>query len=90
MNVNTRKVLVAGKMCMPCKQVKEWIEEHNINDVEILYGEDNMDFCRYYGVCKTPTLVVITQREGSEYEGNVKIDTPEEIIAYLEGKADEH
>lgn len=80
-----REVLVCGKMCMPCNMVKQWLNEHNI-EVEIIYGEDDMQFCRTYGICKTPTLVIMKTVPQSSYEGFEKIDDPQAIINYFEEK----
>ena len=85
-NIETiREVLICGKHCMPCNMVKQWLADNNI-EVEIIYGEDNLDMCRFYGVSRTPTLLVIKQVEGSDYEGNLKYDTPEAIMEYFTNK----
>ena len=78
----TNVKLVCGKMCMPCNLLKEWLTENNV-EVDTMFGEDNMDFCRFYQVRKTPSLVITWKEDGSDYEGYEVIDDVEKIKEYL-------
>lgn len=80
-----KKILVIGKTCMPCHQLQEWLAEKKI-ELETLVGEENMQFCRTYGICTTPTLVIINEAEApSTYDTYKTIPGKDAIIEYLEG-----
>lgn len=49
--------LFTGKFCMPCKMLKQWLEENNIKVEEIL-ADDNMDEVERLNIKQTPTLVL--------------------------------
>ena len=85
-----RKVLVVGKMCMPCHQLQDWLKEHQI-ELETIYGEDDMQFCRTYGVRQTPSLVIMKDAvPPSSYDTYEVIAGKDPIIEYLEGGNNEH
>lgn len=83
-----RKILVVGKMCMPCRQLKDWLAEHHI-ELETIVGEDDMQFCRTYNVRQTPSLVIIKDAvQPSTYDTYEVIAGKDPIIDYLEGGQD--
>lgn len=81
-----KKILVVGKMCMPCRQLKDWLGEHKI-ELETVVGEDNMQFCRTYGIATTPSLVLITESDQPDgYDTYKVIPGKDAIIEWLEGQ----
>lgn len=79
-----KMLLICGKMCMPCRQLKTWMEENNI-EIETVFGEDNLDLCRKYQVRQTPTLVLIEEPKTEDgYEAHLTYSGYEDIKKYLE------
>ena len=66
--------IFTGKFCMPCKMLKQWLQENNIEIEEVL-AEDNMDEVEKYGVKQTPTLLL---------DDGTLIANKDDIIEYLE------
>lgn len=71
--------IFTGKFCMPCKMLKQWLQENNIEIEEVL-AEDNMDEVEKYGVKQTPTLLL---------DDGTLIANKDEIIEYLENNNEE-
>lgn len=69
------KVLVSASWCQPCKMVKKYISDNNI-EVTMLDADTDMDEVAKLRVRGLPTMVVGDER----YVG------AEQIINYLEGK----
>lgn len=49
--------LFTGKYCMPCKMLKQWLNENNIKIEEVL-ADDNMEEVERLNIKQTPTLVL--------------------------------
>lgn len=49
--------LFVGKNCIPCKNLKAWLKESNI-EVNQIVAEDNIDLAKEKGVRVLPTLVL--------------------------------
>lgn len=72
--------LFVGKNCIPCKMLKQWLAENNIEVFQIV-AEDNMEAAQSAGVKALPSLVLDN--------GDV-IQGLEEIKKYFSGEeADE-
>lgn len=71
--------IFTGKFCMPCKMLKQWLQENNIEIEEVL-AEDNMDEVEKYGVKQTPTLLL---------DDGTLIANKDDIIEYLENNNEE-
>jgi len=71
--------IFTGKFCMPCKMLKQWLQENNIEIEEVL-AEDNMDEVEKYGVKQTPTLLL---------DDGTLIANKDNIIEYLENNNEE-
>lgn len=80
-----RMILVCGKNCMPCRQLESWLNENNL-EIDHIFGEDDLDFCRKYQLRQTPSLVLIEDpKEGiSTYEAYQVISGYDAIKEYLE------
>jgi len=71
--------IFTGKFCMPCKMLKQWLQENNIEIEEVL-AEDNMDEVEKYGIKQTPTLLL---------DDGTLIANKDDIIEYLENNNEE-
>lgn len=49
--------IITGESCMPCKLLKQWLDENNIR-VEEKLSDDCMDVVEALKVKQTPTLVL--------------------------------
>ena len=49
--------LFTGKYCMPCKMLKQWLNENNIK-IEEVSVDDNMKEVERLNIKQTPTLVL--------------------------------
>lgn len=68
--------LFVGKNCIPCKNLKAWLKESNI-EVNQIVAEDNMDLAKEKGVRILPTLVL---------DDNSTIKGADNIKEYFENK----
>jgi len=73
-------ILVSMTNCMPCKMVKQYFQENNIEGIEIVNVEDREDLVEQYSIKQTPTLIL---DDGTTLAGKDK------IIEYFEGDEDE-
>lgn len=81
-----RIILICGKNCMPCRQLEEWMQDHEI-EVETIFGEDNLDLCKKYQVMRTPTLLLITDpKDEEECESHLLYSGFDEIVSYFESR----
>lgn len=71
--------IFTGKFCMPCKMLKQWLQENNIEIEEVL-AEDNMDEVEKYDIKQTPTLLL---------DDGTLIANKDDIIEYLENNNEE-
>lgn len=69
--------LLTMKGCMPCKMVKQYIDENNIEGIEILNVEDHEDLVEQYSIRQTPSMIL---DDGTVLAGK------DNIIDYLEGE----
>ena len=44
--------------CIPCKMVKKYFEENNIQDIEVLDATENEDLVEQYNIKQTPSLIL--------------------------------
>lgn len=44
--------------CMPCKMVKEYFQQNDITDVEILDVTEHEDVVEQYNIKQTPSLIL--------------------------------
>lgn len=44
--------------CMPCKMVKEYFQQNDITDVEILDVTEHEDIVEQYSIKQTPSLIL--------------------------------
>lgn len=49
--------LITGKFCMPCKMIKEWLDDKDIH-VDEVYADDEPELVEKLGIKQTPTLVL--------------------------------
>ena len=49
--------LFVGKNCIPCKNLKVYLKENNI-EVNQIVAEDNMDLAKEKGIRVLPTLIL--------------------------------
>ena len=49
--------LMVGEHCMPCKELKAWLDENNIQ-VEKILASENMELATQLGVKSLPTLIL--------------------------------
>lgn len=49
--------LFVGKNCMPCKMLKDWLKQNNI-DIEQVFAEDNLEEALSLKINSVPTLVL--------------------------------
>lgn len=66
--------IYSGKFCVPCKMLKEWLQENNIKIEELMVDEHTDDVVRLQ-IKQTPTLVLDDER---------LIAGKDNIIEYLE------
>lgn len=71
--------IFTGKYCVPCKMLKSWLKDNNINIEEVI-AEENMDEVERLNIKQTPTLVLDDEK---------LIAGKDDIIEYLEGEEDE-
>jgi len=50
--------LITMKGCIPCKMVKQYLEENNIQGVDILNVEDNEEIVEQYNIKQTPSMIL--------------------------------
>lgn len=72
--------LFTGKFCMPCKMLKTWLDENNIQVDEVL-AEEHMDEVEKLQIKQTPTLVLD--------DNKTIIGGKDNIIEYFEENANE-
>jgi len=68
--------LVTGKFCVPCKLLKQWLNENDIKLDEVL-ADDIMDDVERLGIKQTPSLIL---------DDETIISGKDDIIEYLEEK----
>ena len=68
--------LVTGKFCMPCKMLKQWLDDNNIKVDEVL-SDDIMDEVDRLGIKQTPTLIL---------DDETLIAGKDNIVEYFEEK----
>ena len=66
--------IYSGKFCVPCRMLKEWLQENNIEIEELMVDEHTDDVVRLQ-IKQTPTLVLDDER---------LIAGKDNIIEYLE------
>ena len=49
--------LFTGKFCMPCKMLKTWLDQNNI-EVEEVLAEEHMDEVEKFNIKQTPSLIL--------------------------------
>lgn len=72
--------LFTGKFCMPCKMLKTWLDENNIQVHEVL-AEEHMDEVEKLQIKQTPTLVLD--------DNKTIISGKDNIIEYFEENTNE-
>lgn len=72
--------LFTGKFCMPCKMLKTWLDENNIQVDEVL-AEEHMDEVEKLQIKQTPTLVLD--------DNKTIISGKDNIIEYFEENTNE-
>jgi len=73
-------ILVSMTSCMPCKMVKQYIQENNIEGVEVINVEDHEDIVEKYNIRQTPSLIL---------DDDTVLAGKDNIIEYFEGDEDE-
>ena len=68
--------LITMKGCMPCKMVKQYIDENSIEGIEILNVEDHEDLVEQYSIRQTPSMIL---------DNGTVLAGKDNIIDYLEG-----
>lgn len=71
--------LFVGKNCIPCKMLKQWLADNNI-DVPQFVAEDNVQEAHAAGVKALPTLIL---DDGNTLQGF------DNIKEYFSGEEDE-
>lgn len=57
--------LVTGENCMPCKMLKQWLAERNI-EVQEVYANENKELVDQFKIKSTPSLIT---EEGTVVQG---------------------
>lgn len=73
-------ILASMTTCMPCKMVKQYIKENNIEGIEIVNVDEREDLVEKYNLRQTPSLIL---DDGTVLAGK------DNIIEYFEGEEDE-
>lgn len=73
-------ILVSMTSCMPCKMVKQYIQENNIEGIEVINVEDHEDIVEKYNIRQTPSLIL---------DDDTVLAGKDNIIEYFEGDEDE-
>lgn len=68
--------LVTGKFCMPCKMLKQWLNENHIQVDEVL-ADNIMEDVERLGIKQTPTLIL---------DDETLIAGKDDIVEYFEKK----
>lgn len=76
------KLIVKKSGCMNCNMLKEYITSHNIQ-IDFVYAEDNMKYCREHNIKSVPALIVERVNESDEIFEEI-IYGFEEIIKFME------
>lgn len=71
--------LFTGKFCMPCKMLKTWLDQNNI-EVEEVLAEEHMDEVEKFNIKQTPSLVL---DDGTVIAGK------DNIVEYFEDNTNE-
>lgn len=71
--------LFTGKFCMPCKMLKTWLDQNNI-EVEEVLAEEHMDKVEKFNIKQTPSLVL---DDGTVIAGK------DNIVEYFEDNTNE-
>ena len=51
------KLLVRVSGCPNCEQIKNWLKENPIEDIEFINADENLDYCRKHNIRSVPCLV---------------------------------
>ena len=71
--------LFTGKFCMPCKMLKTWLDQNNI-EVEEVLAEEHMDEVEKFNIKQTPSLIL---DDGTVIAGK------DNIVEYFEDNTNE-
>lgn len=71
--------LFTGKFCMPCKMLKTWLDQNNI-EVEEVLAEEHMDEVEKFNIKQTPSLVL---------DDSTVIAGKDNIVEYFEDNTNE-
>lgn len=73
-------ILVSMTSCMPCKMVKQYIKENNIEGIEVMNVEDHEDLVEKYSIKQTPSLIL---------DDDTVLAGKDKIIGYFEGEEED-